>query len=44
MAGVEEQHPVMNLEELHNIIIEAKRIPAERDSLYNIIERYPKQF
>lgn len=37
MAGVEEQRPAMNLEELHDLIVDAKRIPVERDSLYNRI-------
>lgn len=35
MAGVEEQHPSMNENELRELIIQAKRIPTERDSLYN---------
>lgn len=38
MAGVEEQHPAMNSKELHDLIIDAKKIPAERDSLYNIVK------
>ncbi|MGD0712502.1 MAG: CofH family radical SAM protein, partial [Bacteroidales bacterium] len=37
MAGVEEQNPVLTTEEIHKMIIDAKRIPAERDGLYNII-------
>lgn len=37
MAGVEDQSPAMTSEELHEIIIGAKRIPAERDGLYNIL-------
>jgi aminodeoxyfutalosine synthase len=38
MAGVEDQSPLMTSEELHEIIISAKRIPAERDALYNILK------
>jgi aminodeoxyfutalosine synthase len=38
MAGAEDQRPLMDEEELHQIIIGAKRIPAERDSLYNILK------
>jgi len=37
MAGVEEQNPVLATEEINKMIIDAKRVPAERDSLYNII-------
>jgi aminodeoxyfutalosine synthase len=37
MAGVEEQNPVLTTEEIHKMVIDAKRIPAERDSLYNSI-------
>lgn len=34
MAGVEEQHPSMNENELKELILQAKRIPVKRDSLY----------
>jgi len=39
MAGVEDQRPSMNSEELQELIISAKRIPVERDSLYNKIPK-----
>ncbi|NTW32898.1 MAG: aminofutalosine synthase MqnE [Bacteroidetes bacterium] len=35
MAGVEEQNPLMTTENIHEIIKGAKRIPVERDSVYN---------
>ena len=37
MAGGEEQRPAMNTEELCNLILDAKRTPVERNSLYNTI-------
>ena len=37
MAGVEDQSPAMTTDDLHELIIAAKKIPAERDSLYNIV-------
>lgn len=37
MAGSEEQNPSMNTAELTNLIKQAKRIPVERDTLYNVI-------
>lgn len=37
MAGVEEQHPSMNEDELRELIIQAKRTAVKRDSLYNPI-------
>lgn len=40
MAGSEEQHPSMNTEELVNLIRQVKRIPVERDTLYNEIMNY----
>lgn len=40
MAGAEEQKPVMTVEHLTQLIREAGRIPAERDSLYNTIKIY----
>lgn len=40
MAGVEDQHPSMTTEQIVNLITQAKRIPAERDTLYNIIQDY----
>lgn len=38
MAGVEDQKPALSSDELNDIIISAKRIPAERDSLYTILK------
>ncbi len=35
MAGSEEQHPAMNTMELVSLIRQVKRVPIERDTLYN---------
>ena len=40
MAGSEEQTPSMSTEELVTLIKQAKRIPVERDTLYNEIKKY----
>jgi aminodeoxyfutalosine synthase len=40
MAGAEEQKPTMTVERLTQIVREAGGIPAERDSIYNIIKVY----
>lgn len=40
MAGAEEQKPTMTVERLTQLIVEAGKTPAERDSLYNIIKVY----
>ena len=40
MAGVEEQKPNMNTESLVNLIKGAKRVPIERDTVYNEIKVY----
>ena len=40
MAGSEEQNPAMTTEELVTLIRQAKRIPVERDTLYNEIKNY----
>jgi aminodeoxyfutalosine synthase len=40
MAGSEEQTPVMSTQELVTLIKQAKRIPVERDTLYNVIKDY----
>lgn len=40
MAGAEEQKPVMSVDRLTKLVREAGKIPAERDSLYNIIRVY----
>ena len=42
MAGSEEQNPSMNTEELVTLIKQVKRIPIERDTLYNVIKDYSK--
>jgi aminodeoxyfutalosine synthase len=40
MAGSEEQTPSMSTEELVTLIKQAKRVPVERDTLYNEIRNY----
>ncbi len=40
MAGSEEQTPTMTTEELVTLIRQAKRLPVERDTLYNEIKTY----
>ena len=40
MAGAEEQTPSMTTDELVQLILQAKRTPVERDTLYNIIKNY----
>lgn len=40
MAGSEEQSPTMTTEELVTLIKQVKRIPVERDTLYNEINNY----
>jgi aminodeoxyfutalosine synthase len=35
MAGSEEQSPTMSSEELITLIHQARRLPVERDTLYN---------
>ena len=40
MAGSEEKNPAMSTEELVNLIKQVKRIPVERDTLYNVIKDY----
>ena len=40
MAGSEEQTPAMSTQELVTLIKQAKRIPVERDTLYNVIKDY----
>ncbi|MDD4602612.1 MAG: CofH family radical SAM protein [Bacteroidales bacterium] len=37
LAGAEDQNPVMTVSEMTSLILEAKRIPVERDSSYNAI-------
>lgn len=40
MAGAEDSHPSLSTEELVALIKQGGRIPAERDTLYNIIKEY----
>ncbi len=40
MAGAEEQHPRMTATEMIKMIKAANRTPAERDSVYNIIQTF----
>ncbi len=40
MAGVEDQSPTMNTEQLTQLIFEANRIPIERDTVYNELKNY----
>lgn len=40
MAGSEEQSPTMSTEELVTLIKQVKRVPVERDTLYNVIKNY----
>jgi len=41
MAGSEEQNPAMTTSELVALIQQVKRVPVERDTLYNEIKSYP---
>jgi aminodeoxyfutalosine synthase len=43
MAGAEDQNPSMNTDQLVDLIKQAGRIPAERDTLYNVITDYSKE-
>jgi aminodeoxyfutalosine synthase len=43
MAGSEEQSPSMTTEELVTLIKQVKRIPIERDTLYNEIKNYSQE-
>ena len=40
MAGSEEQTPSMSTQELVTLIKQAKRVPVERDTLYNVVKDY----
>lgn len=42
MAGVEDQSPTMNTQQLTELILEANRIPIERDTVYNELKDYSK--
>jgi aminodeoxyfutalosine synthase len=43
MAGAEEQNPSMTTDELVTLIKQVKRIPVERDTLYNEIKNYAEK-
>ncbi|MFY7900520.1 MAG: aminofutalosine synthase MqnE, partial [Chitinophagaceae bacterium] len=43
MAGSEEQTPSMNTSELVSLIQQVKRVPVERDTIYNEIRNYNTQ-
>jgi aminodeoxyfutalosine synthase len=40
MAGAEEQNPSMTTDELVSLIKQVKKIPVERDTLYNEIRNF----
>ncbi|KXK43444.1 MAG: radical SAM protein [Bacteroidetes bacterium OLB11] len=40
MAGSEESNPSLSTEQICQLIIDAKRVPVERDTLYNEIKTY----
>ena len=40
MAGAEEQTPKLTTQELVDLIVQVKRTPVERDTLYNIVKDY----
>ena len=40
MAGAEEQNPALSTRQLVELIREARRIPIERDTLYNIVKDF----
>lgn len=42
MAGAEDQNPSLTTEQITELIVQAKRVPAERDTLYNIVRDYSK--
>ena len=42
LAGAEEQSPSMTVAEMTEMIRQAKRVPVERDSLYNSVFSYPE--
>ena len=42
MAGAEEKTPTLTTEQLCELILDASRIPVERDTLYNVIKDYSK--
>jgi aminodeoxyfutalosine synthase len=42
MAGAEEQNPKLSTQQLVDLITQVKRVPVERDTLYNIVKDYSK--
>ena len=40
MAGAEDQNPSLTTEQLVDLIKQTGRTPAERDTLYNVIQDY----
>ena len=40
MAGAEEQNPAMSTEDLVDLIKQVKRIPIERDTVYNELKQF----
>lgn len=40
MAGAEDQNPKMTTQDLVNLVKDVKRIPVERDTLYNVINTF----
>jgi aminodeoxyfutalosine synthase len=42
MAGSEEQNPAMNTEEICALILDAGKVPVERDTLYREIKVYER--
>lgn len=43
MAGSEEQNPALTTQELVDLIKDVRRVPVERDTLYNVIHDYSKE-
>lgn len=40
MAGAEDKHPAMSTSQIVQLIRDARRVPVERDSLYNEVKQY----
>ncbi len=43
MAGSEEQNPAMNTQDLAKMILDVRKIPVERDTLYNVVKEYHQE-
>ncbi|HEY6159779.1 MAG TPA: aminofutalosine synthase MqnE [Bacteroidia bacterium] len=43
MAGAEEQNPALTTKQLVDLIRQVKRVPIERDTLYNVVKDYSKE-